>query len=142
MPEEETPNNNSSIENYFNNFPNEEIEISINDVDSQSQKERLEYFSGELNKIDTWLKHEEFRLKKLNSDSERTLREKNAKLAFRFSSLWAIFIALIILFKGFKYKLFELTETEFIFIIGSLTASIFTFYLLVVKYLFYRNEKK
>jgi hypothetical protein len=140
MPEE-ILNQNSSIEKYFDSYSSEEIEISINDVDSKSQKERHEYFSGELNKIDTWLKHEEFRLKKINSDSERILREKNAKLAFSFSASWAVFIAIIILFKGFMFKSFKLTETEFIFIIGSLTASIFTFYLLVIKYLFYRKEE-
>ena len=61
-----------------------------------------------------------------------------------FSSAWAIFIALIILLHGFgkAFHFYSLTQTEFLFIIGTLTTSIFTFYTLVLKYLFYRKPDK
>ncbi|WPO89928.1 hypothetical protein [Chryseobacterium sp. HR92] len=93
------------------------------------------------------VKKEELKQKTLNSESERTLREKNAVLAFRFSALWASFIGLFILLHGIKFikvpfftKLvtipFTLSETEFIFVCGTLTASILIFYLTVIKNLF------
>ena len=92
--------------------------------------------------IDEWIRHEEFRLKKKNDNSERKLREKNAKSALWFSASWAIFIAVVILLHGFGkcFSFFEMTQTEFLFIIGTLTTSIFAFYTLVLKYLFYRKN--
>lgn len=83
-----------------------------------------------------------FKIQQKNEKSERNLRKKNAKLAFIFSSAWAAFIALVILLHGFgqQFKFFSLSQTEFLFIIGSLTASIFAFYSLVLRYLFYRKE--
>ncbi|OEJ98739.1 hypothetical protein A8C32_05955 [Flavivirga aquatica] len=133
--------NNIEVESHFNTNTQEEINIDINDVDNKSQKERNEFFSGNMDNIDIFLKHEEFKLKKANSDSERGLRERNAALAFKFSSIWALFIGLIILLKGFDFfTCYELSQTEFLFVIGSLTTSIFTFYLLVIKYLFYHKE--
>lgn len=135
-----------SFEEYFNPeiFPSPpENQTFSPSSDKESLKENAYLFKGSLDDVDNWIKHEEFRLRKANSDSERKLREKNAKLAFRFSSIWAVFIGVIILLKGFEGQTsFVLTETEFIFIIGSLTASIFTFYLLVLKYLFYRPKNR
>lgn len=120
--------------NYFSK-PLDDIDSS---ADSKSSKEDvfLFEFTGKYESFQEYIQHEEFVINKLDRQSERILREKNAKLAFRFSSAWAIFIALIILLKGFELWSYNLSQTEFLFIIGSLTTSIFTFYLLVLKYLF------
>ncbi|KUJ61378.1 hypothetical protein AR687_13145 [Flavobacteriaceae bacterium CRH] len=82
-----------------------------------------------------------FEIEQANESSERKLRQENAKKAFVFSSRWAIFIAIVILLHGFgaSYKFYILSQTEFLFVIGTLTASIFAFYTLVLKYLFYRK---
>lgn len=93
------------------------------------------------------VKKEELKQKTLNSESERKLREKNAVLAFRFSAIWAGFIGIFILLHGLKeIKIplftktiivpFEMSETEFIFVCGTLTTSILIFYLTVIKNLF------
>ena len=84
-----------------------------------------------------------FEIEQANESLERELRRENAKKAFKFSSVWACFIAIIILFHGFGkcYAFFDLSQTEFLFVIGSLTTSIFTFYTLVLKYLFYRKPE-
>ena len=82
-----------------------------------------------------------FEIEQANESSERKLRQENAKKAFIFSSRWAIFIAIIILLHGFgaSYKFFILSQTEFLFVVGTLTTSIFAFYTLVLRYLFYRK---
>lgn len=104
------------------------------------------------------LKYREFKLKKnvqtqeaisklQDSDNERELRKENAKKAFLFSSTWAIFIGCFVLLHGLKGisipflrdKIiidFKITETEFIFVCGTLTASVLIFYLTVIKNLF------
>lgn len=89
-----------------------------------------------------FMQFKRFKIQQKNEKSERKLRKKNAKLAFIFSSAWAVFIAIVILLHGFgqQFKFFSLSQTEFLFIIGSLTASIFAFYTLVLRYLFYRRE--
>ena len=89
-----------------------------------------------------FMQFKRFKIQQKNEKSERKLRKKNAKLAFIFSSAWAVFIAIVILLHGFgqQFKFFSLSQTEFLFIIGSLTASIFAFYTLVLRYLFYRKE--
>lgn len=128
---------------FFNKKPLEDIDSS---ADSKSSKEDvfLFEFTGKFESFQEYIQHEEFIISKLDRQSERVLREKNAKLAFRFSSVWAVFIALIILLKGFgnwNWLCFELTQGEFLFVIGSLTTSIFAFYLLVLKFLFDKGGK-
>ena len=125
---------------FFTSKPPGDIDAN---EDSKSTKEDVflfEFDGGRGNlSFQEYLQHEEFIVKKLDKQSERILREKNAKLAFRFSSIWAVFIASIIILKGFGSRdiiCFELSQAEFLFVIGSLTTSIFTFYLLVLKYLF------
>ncbi|MCD8402153.1 hypothetical protein [Tenacibaculum finnmarkense] len=120
---------------FFGKKPIENIDAN---ADSKSSKEDvfLFEFTGKFESFQEYIQHEEFVVKKLDKQSERILREKNAKLAFIFSSFWAIFIGIVILLKGFGFWGFKLSETAFLFIIGALTTSIFTFYLLVLKFLF------
>lgn len=93
------------------------------------------------------VKKEELKQKTLNSESERKLREKNANLAFYFSAIWAFFIGVFVLLHGLKciriptlfyvHNIdFTMTQTEFIFVCGTLTTSILIFYLTVIKNLF------
>jgi hypothetical protein len=123
-----------SIDDFFKqvNWSNSTMSTS-----STSSIEQKELFDGDLSNIDEWIRHEEFRLKKKKEDSERDLREDNAKKAFWFSSIWACFIGLFIMFHGFEQiNTFKVTETEFIFVCGTLTTSILVFYLIVLKNLF------
>jgi len=105
----------------------------------EKAKQEESFFAGDLADIEVFLKYEKFKLQKLHEDSERKLREKHAKKAFKFSAWWAGFVGLIILLHA-SNRYFILKETEFLFVIGSLTASILTYYLLVIKYLFYRKD--
>lgn len=102
----------------------------INNTSPRNHKEFLEF--------------KNFKINEKNEKSERALRKENAKSALIFSSAWAIFIGIIIILHGFgkSFNFFSLTQTEFLFIIGTLTASIFTFYTLVLKYLFYRKPNR
>lgn len=143
MNEEEQNKKEPTIEevgDFFSSLPPLENKSEIEDSKSKKEEEILFNYNGELKDIDVWLKHEEFRLKKANDDSERTLRERNAERAYWFSAIWAIFIGILILLHA-MFKYFTLTQTEFIVVIGTLTASILTYYLLVIKYLFYRNNR-
>ena len=134
----ETSGSDKAYNDYFNRSEDEPRILVDHVIDSKSQKEMLEYYSGDLSNMDDWITHEEFRLKQKNQESERGLREINADRAFHFSKFWAMFIGLIIILFGFKSCTnFNLSEPAFLLILGSLTASIFTFYLLVLKYLFY-----
>ena len=88
------------------------------------------------------LEFRRFKVERKNERLERTLRKENAAKAFSFTRCWTVFIGVLILLKGFgKHIQFTLTTVEFLGVIGSLTASIFTFYILVLKYLFYRKDK-
>lgn len=80
--------NKQSIEDFFKtaNWSN------TTTTSSTSSIEQNELFGGDLSNIDEWIRHEEFRLKKKKEDSERKLREENAKKAFWFSSIWATFV--------------------------------------------------
>ncbi|SHK55772.1 hypothetical protein [Chryseobacterium polytrichastri] len=143
MNEEQQSNPNEDAKKFFN----ENYQDFVNSVgvteDSKSLVEEDFLFSGGLDNIDVWIKHEEFRLKKINSNSERQLREKNAKLAFEFARWWAIFIGVFILLHGFNgmdfcksHLHFNISDTEFMFVCGTLTASILIFYLNVIRNLF------
>jgi len=130
------------FEEYFdpNIFPSPPDEYFISDnLDQQSLQEKDSLFKGPLNDVESWIKHEEFRLKKLNQDSERELREDNAKKAFRFSSIWAGLIGFIILARSFFPTFFVMNENEYMATIGTLSITILTYYLVVIKYLFSRK---
>lgn len=111
--------------------------------DQKASAEQDDLFSGDMSDIEVWLRYKKFKLQKENEDSERDLREKNAEKAYKFSRNWAIFIAFLIVIYGFTPRTyFKLSQSEFIFIIGSLTFSILVYYLYVIKYLFYRKDSK
>lgn len=102
-----------------------------------SSIEQNDLFGGDLSNIDEWIRHEEFRLKKKKEDSERKLREENAKKAFWFSCAWTTFVGFFIMFHGFEQvNYFKIKETEFMFVCGTLTTSILIFYLTVIRNLF------
>lgn len=127
---------------YLNSLAQQEQNENVI-VDGLATEENDEMFSGDMSNIEVWLKYKKFKLQKDNEDSERKLREENAKKAYKFSRNWAIFIAILIIIYGFIPRpYFKISQTEFMFVIGSLTASILTYYLLVIKYLFYRPKEK
>ena len=90
------PNIGDLAEAFFTRQPPPDID---SEADSKSDKEEnsLFKFTGEFSNFQEYIQHEEHIIKKLDRTSERVLKEKNAKLAFQFSSIWAVFIALIIL---------------------------------------------
>lgn len=108
------------------------------------EKEENELFTGQLGNLNDWLQYQKFvserkdanqRRKDLAKDSE--LKSEHAVKAFRFTKVWFVVIIAIILFKGYtKFTHFELSESEFLMTIGTLTTSIFAFYVIVLKYLF------
>jgi hypothetical protein len=106
--------------------------------DQKANAEQDDLFSGDMTDIEVWLRYKKFKLQKDNEDSERTLREDNATKAYKFSAFWAIFIAIIIVLHATLNDF--LNQTEFLFVIGALTTSILTYYLYVIKYLFYRPD--
>ncbi|CAD0220438.1 hypothetical protein [Chryseobacterium sp. JV274] len=165
---------NTTPTNHENPTPEQVSEFfnEFNPEDETLGEEEISEASGELIvESDTstdsrdFIKHEELRLKVLefklkkktqlkeshskfkDKKNERRLRKENAKKAFWFSSIWAVFIAFFILLHGFKvFKIpllfktveleFKISETEFMFVCGTLTASILIFYLTVIKNLF------
>lgn len=116
-----------------------DFEDNSNVSDDKSLAEEKYLFQGKLNNVDAWLKHEQFRLRRSNEDSERKLREENASKAFKFSSCWAVLIALIIICRAVFPTYFVMSENEYIATIGTLSITILTYYLLVVKFLFTKN---
>jgi len=161
----------NEVEDYFNRYPRPTTSPGVNDGRSVSERNalfglNLENLGAE--NISIWIqynsmseknyrkyeslmaeihvKKEELKQKTLNSELERVLREKNARLAFIFSAAWASFIALFIILHGirnfsiptFPFLEFEfnINEKEFMFVCGTLTASVLIFYLTVIKNLF------
>jgi len=74
-----------------------------------------------------------------DNKSERKLRRDHATKTFWFTVVWTLFIIFIILLKGFKC--ITLDRVEFLSVIGALTASVFGFYLFVMKFLFAKMTK-
>ncbi|ENA1795483.1 hypothetical protein ABF176_002328 [Flavobacterium psychrophilum] len=113
------------------------------ELKKEAEKEKVLMGSYNPKNHSEYIEFKRFEIEQANEDSERTLRQENAKKAFKFSAYWGVFIGVLILFHGFGkcYNFFELTQTEFLFIIGTLTTSIFAFYTLVLKYLFYRKPE-
>lgn len=139
MNNSEKDKNKLDYEKYFN--PNISpsppvVKTEKSFLDKKSLKEENLLFKGPLSDIDSWIKHEEFRLKKVNEDSERELREDNAKKAFIFSSSWAFLIAVVIMCKSFFSEKFIMSENEYIATIGTLSITILTYYLVVIRSLF------
>lgn len=104
---------------------------------TKENEESKQLFTGEMDNIDTWEKFHKLLIEKENQESERSLRKENAKKAFWFSSIWAVFIAVFILLHSFEQvNYFKITSTEFMFVCGTLTTSILVFYLTVIRNLF------
>lgn len=127
------------VEEYFSKANTSSTDKNVNE---QSNLEQNYLFDGKLDNIEEWLQHEEFRLKKKNQDSERALREENAIKAFYFSIGWAVFVCFIIICKSFSLWGVQLNQTEFLATIGTLSITILTYYLVVIKYLFPNNNKE
>ena len=72
-------NNNTTPEEYFESTNFDDSSESA--IDDKATRE-ASFFNGDLTDADVFLKIERFKLQKQNEDSERTLREKNAKLAY------------------------------------------------------------
>ena len=122
-------------EDYFKNS------IENSSLNTTENEESKELFTGSMDDIDTWVKFHKLLIEKENQESERALRKENAKKAFWFSAIWAIFIAIFILLHAFiSIHYFRITENEFIFVCGTLTASILIFYLTVIKNLFPKRD--
>lgn len=121
------------VEKYFSSPPQtDDTEVGLDD---NSTEEQRTLFRGNLDKLDDWIRYEAFRLEKRDKESERDLRRKNANRSFWFSLGWASFIGIFIAIKGF-YKDFSFSETEYLSTIGTLSITILTYYLVVVKSLF------
>lgn len=122
------------VENLIEAQNNQEISESI-------LAEESDLFKGDLTKLDDWIKYRKAILTYKSQESERKLREKNSIKAFIITIIWGLILVLIILLRGFyTYTCFYIESTEFVFIMGTLTVSMFAFYTLVMRYLFYRNE--
>jgi len=162
---DETLLDGEDINSFFQDYnPESENTEDSEKSKENSRKEKMLFFGGDLTDIEAFLKHEEIRLKFLefklkkktqikddestykDRKNERRLRKENAKKAFWFSSIWAVFIAVFIIVHGLKkFTLpifpflefeFSVNEKEFMFVCGTLTASVLIFYLTVIKNLF------
>lgn len=119
-------------------------EKKITKVSELKENEENELFTGHLGNLNDWLQYQKFvserkdanqRREDLANDSD--LKSEHAVKAFRFTYVWFVVIIAIISFKGYaKFTGFELSESEFLMTIGTLTTSIFAFYIIVLKYLF------
>lgn len=125
-------------------------EKKITEVAELKEREENELFKGHLGNLNDWLQYQKFvserkddnqKRKDLAKDSE--LKSEHAIKAFKFTRVWFVVIIAIILFKGYtKFTSFELSESEFLMTIGTLTTSIFAFYVIVLKYLFNTGPKE
>jgi len=112
-----------------------------NPSDKQSKQEQINLFSSlsvsdeiELRKIDMLV---------LDNQQERALRKKYAARSYWFSVVWAAFIATFILLKGFGYTIgFDMEQAEFLTVIGALSATILTYYTIVIRFLFPSKKNK
>lgn len=86
--------------------------------------------------IDNLLKIEKLKLKIKNAEIEKKLRIENAQRAYHVVCGWSVFIGIFILLSGFKITTFSISETSFMFVCGTLTVSMFLFYLTVIRNLF------
>lgn len=123
---------------------------SDSDVENDSE-DGMHYKGGiTIRTLDDYIKFNRFlaeiedanQLRKAKKD-DNELRNKHAKKAYWLTSVWLLVIVSIIYLKGFKgIKLgeFILDKTEFLTVIGTLTTSVFAFYMLVIRYLFYKPE--
>ena len=103
--------------------------------DDTYENEKNTYFSGDLSKLEDWIKHENFDLDRIDREKDRTLKDTHASKAYKFSIAWAIFIALVVTAKA-TCNHFNLDTTEYVATIGTLTITILTYYMVVIKSIF------
>lgn len=125
-----------NVAEFFKTNPPPEIDSNI---DAKSDKEEKELFCIDPTTFEEYLRHEEFIIRKLNNQSERKLREENANKAFNFSLGWAGFIGIVVIMKSCFSWIFKMTEAEYLATIGTLSITILTYYLVVIRYLFYKR---
>lgn len=117
---------------------NRSIELNqIGDKDKrEANREKEEFFISPQN-MSEQIEWEKLRMIKKDKTAERDMRKEYARKSFIFSWTWAIFIILLILLKGFGSMInFHFSQTEFLVIIGALSATILGYYAYVVRYLF------
>lgn len=130
-------NLNQTEKDYKTFFSEADLQAPQPEGSVSAEQEQDYLFGGDLSNFDIWIKHEEFRIKKYNEENERSLRSDNAKKTHKIALFWSLFICLVILLHGFgKMARFHLSQTEFMFICGTLTTSVLTFYLIVIRNLF------
>lgn len=102
----------------------------------EADKEKEEFFISPQN-MSEQIEWEKLKMYKKDKAAERDMRKEYARKSFIFSWTWAIFIIILITLKGFgKLIHFEFSQTEFLVIIGALSATILGYYAYVVRYLF------
>lgn len=117
---------------------NKSIELNqVEDKDKrEANKEQEEFFISPQN-MSEQIEWEKLKMHKKDKSAERDMRKEYARKSFIFSWTWAIFIIVLILLKGFGSLIhFSFSQTEFLVIIGALSATILGYYAYVVRYLF------
>ena len=134
--------NKDKLKDFFANYkvPQPVIEVEEN---NPAIIENDFLFNTPLSDVDAFIKLEELKIKsKLKTEkiktlrNDRKLRKNNANKTFCFAISWAGFVALFITFYSFKWFGFNISETVFMFVCGTLTTSILIFYLTVIRNLF------
>ncbi len=117
---------------------NKSIELNqIGDNEKrEANREKEEFFISPQN-MSEQIEWEKLKMIKKDKTAERDMRKEYARKSFVFSWMWAIFIILLILLKGFgKILYFNFSQTEFLVVIGAMSATILGYYAYVVRYLF------
>jgi len=125
-------------------------EKKVAEVAQLKEREENELFKGHLGNLNDWLQYQKFVSERKDSNQKRKdlakdseLKSEHAVKAFKFTKVWFVVIIAIILCKGYtKFTFFELSESEFLMTIGTLTTSIFAFYVIVLKYLFNTGSRE
>lgn len=112
--------------------------ISINKEDlpskpSEKEKQELDQFER---------KERETRLSEEIADKQsyRRLREKYANLAFKFLSIWAFLVFLILFFAGFSCRGFHLPDATLSVLVGSTTVSAIGLVITIARGLFRSSD--
>lgn len=115
----------------FEKRPPTEVKDSISETsDSGLTIEREEIY------LNREFKREQLATLKQNN----TERKRYARNIFFFTVGWAIAIIAIVLFCGWEFHSFKLSDTVLVTLITTTTVNFFGFFLLVVKYLFNPNK--
>ena len=134
--------NKDILKEYFANYKVNQPIIEVEETNPAIIENDF-LFSNPLSDVDAFIKLEELKIKsKVKTEkiktlrNDRKLRKNNANKAFYFAISWASFVGLFIIFFSFKWFEFNISETVFMFVCGTLTTSILIFYLTVIRNLF------